>query len=488
MRMIRLRLWHRFFLSFGLLTVVALGVFWWLQQQAFQQGFVGYLNRLEIERVTAASANLAQAYAQRGDWAWLRDRPRLLIDTLQLDGVGRIAGRRPPPGRREDAGFGVGRPLGGRGPAPDRLSLRPIDLPARLALLSNDGTLIVGRASLQQPARVPVRVDGVDVGQLLIEPLPRPSADIDVDFARAQTVNAVLTAAAVLAAVLLVSLGLARWLLQPVLALASATRRLSDGDLTTRVTFDRRDELGELAHSFNHLAQTLQSHRADRQRWGADIAHELRTPLSVLYGEIQALCDGVRSTTPATLASLRSECERLSKLVDDLYQLSLSEAGALDYRFAQIDLRAVLDEAIAAQRQLLAAAHLRLTVDAPNSPLWVRADARRLTQLFANLLINSARYTDDGGAVQVGVRAAGETWVVTVDDSAPGVPPEALPRLFERLFRVETSRNRASGGAGLGLAICQNIVTSHDGTIAAQESPLGGLRVVVILPIARGAG
>jgi two-component system sensor histidine kinase BaeS len=286
---------------------------------------------------------------------------------------------------------------------------------------------------------------------------------------------------------LLLAFALARWLLKPVRELAAGTRALAEGDYARRVGDRRGDELGELARDFNHLARTLEQHRESRRRWGADIAHELRTPLSVLRGEIQALQDGIRSVTPSALNSLNAECERIGSLVEDLYQLSLADAGALEYSFESVDLGELLQEGVDLQKHGFADAGLKLELDVRGGAR-VRGDTRRLGQLIDNLLANSRRYTEAPGRVRLTLADEAGSVSMVVEDSAPGVPQAALPRLFDRLFRVDASRNRDTGGAGLGLAICRAIVLAHGGSIEATASALGGLRIEVRLPaLARGS-
>jgi two-component system sensor histidine kinase BaeS len=244
-----------------------------------------------------------------------------------------------------------------------------------------------------------------------------------------------------------------------------------------------RDELGRLAADFNRLAETLERNETLRRRFMADVSHELRTPLAVLSGELEALEDGVRALTPESLASLRVEVNALGKLVDDLNQLALSDVGALAYRKETLDVVPLLEQALDSYRERLA--ERRLAVEtAFDGAASVFGDADRLVQMFRNLLENSARYTDPGGRVRVAARREGERVAIDFDDSAPGVPQDALPHLFERFYRVEASRSRANGGAGLGLAICRSIALAHGGDISADRSALGGLRVRVALPLA----
>jgi two-component system sensor histidine kinase BaeS len=277
---------------------------------------------------------------------------------------------------------------------------------------------------------------------------------------------------------------LARQLLLPIRRIGGGVKALAAGEYQTRIKANGHDELGQLSQYFNSLAQTLQQNEVARRQWIADISHELRTPLSVLRGELEAVQDGVRQPTPDRIQSLHSEVLALTKLVEDLYELSLSDVGAMNYHKERIN---VTDIILGIQQNFVARFASRgivlREITQPDMVLPVFADARRLYQLFSNLAENSCRYTDAGGFCEITLYKTKKTVMVTFQDSAPSVPPEALPKLFERLYRVEKSRSRELGGAGLGLAICKNIVEAHGGTITAYQSQYGGLSVQVELPL-----
>ena len=226
--------------------------------------------------------------------------------------------------------------------------------------------------------------------------------------------------------------------------------------------------------------------RKNDAQWVADISHELRTPIAVLQGEIEALLDGIRPITPEAVRSLHVEVLRLNRLIQDLYQLSLTDIGALTYRMENLDLAGMLTSSLDAYRAKFSHKSIALTVDIPKEEITVFADRERFAQLFSNLFENSLRYTDKGGGLAVSLSTSNDHVVIEIQDSKPSVPEEGLNRLFERLYRVEGSRNRSSGGAGLGLAISKNIVEAHDGTISAHHAPLGGLLIKVTLPISGG--
>jgi len=282
----------------------------------------------------------------------------------------------------------------------------------------------------------------------------------------------------VLAAV--VAMVLARAFLLPVKRLAEATHRLAAGAYDTRVAVRSGDEIGGLGEDFNRLAHALERNEQLRRRFIADVSHELRTPLAIARGEIEAIEDGVRPLSRESLASLKHEVGALGKLVEDLYQLALADVGALAYRKERIDVAEVAREAVDAYGERLRERGLK--VDAELAPANVFGDGDRLGQAFRNLLENSLRYTDPGGRLRIGVKRDAGRVAVEFEDSAPGVAAQAMPHLFERFFRVEGSRNRVHGGAGLGLAIVRSIVEAHGGEIVARASQLGGLSVMIALP------
>jgi two-component system sensor histidine kinase BaeS len=330
----------------------------------------------------------------------------------------------------------------------------------------------------------PLSHDGKTVGYLGMLPQRIVSDVREIRFVQEMKKAFALIALAVIVLAALLSVPLARQMVRRIRDLAAATHQLASGKFDTRVSGESSDELGQLSRDFNTLALTLEKNEAARRQWVADISHELRTPLSVLRGEIEALQDGVRESTPQAIGALHGEVMKLGRLVDDLYELSLSDLGALTYRRSDTDLGRQLLQAVDPYRHEFAARGILLEVDVPpDRPFPVFADADRLNQLFSNLLENSLKYTESGGRLKVRIERRERAAEVHFEDSGPGVPASELPRLFDRLYRVEGSRSRATGGAGLGLAICRNIVEAHNGTIAAFPSSMGGLRVKVEFPL-----
>jgi len=449
-------------LSAAVVVAVAMGVG---AHVNLNRDFLGYLNEQAENRLDLAVPAVTAGYRQQGGWDFLRQRPDLWYRLLRPLPEGNLV------------------PLKERPPA----SPTPAELTGasrRFTLLDADRQRIVG---FERPASDAVEraimVDGLAVGWLVLTPFESVSSGAEKRFADAQARTGWLVGGGAVLLAAAVALWASRRLSRPVRQVAEATHRLAAGDYGTRVP-ERADddEIGRLARDFNQLALTLQRNEAMRREFMADVSHELRTPLGVLHGELEALEDGVRRLDAPALRSLKAEVATLHKLVDDLYELSLADVGALSYRKTELDLREIIDDTAGAFGERLRASGLALQLDMPPDPLPAFGDARRLRQLFANLFENSCRYTEAGGALRLQARREGRQMFIDLHDSAPGVREEHLPRLFERFFRAEASRSRRSGGAGLGLSICQRIVEAHEGRIEARTSPLGGLWLRVELP------
>ncbi|MEU6813091.1 ATP-binding protein [Streptomyces sp. NPDC046831] len=295
----------------------------------------------------------------------------------------------------------------------------------------------------------------------------------------------VAVAAGVALAALLGALLLSRAVLRPVRAMTLAAKGLGEGDLGRRVPVSGRDEIAQLGGAFNRMAASIQAGEERQRRLTGDIAHELRTPLANLRGYLEALRDGVVEPTPELLASLHEEALLQQRIVDDLQDLALAEAGALTYHRCEVDLRELLDTSRTAHRAQAETAGVALELDAPH-PVHVRADPDRLRQAVGNLLGNALRATGAGGTVTLALRPDGERAAVEVRDTGTGIPQEDLPHLFDRFWRADPSRGRATGGSGLGLSIARQIVTDHGGTIGVRSTVGAGTTFTITLPARHG--
>ncbi len=445
----------------AVLAVAAYLVFSW----SFDRGVVEYLHRTDQARLDGLVATLAAGYGRTGGWGWLvDDRARWSDFTRDALGVPRSS-RRP-------AGEESERPAP---PAPAPTGDYPLTFDLRLLLFDEARQLLIGRAELAPDAVLkPIDWDGRVVGYLGYVPRPQRVVAIERAVAEQQNPRFAAIALGMLLAALALGAGLAHWLTRRTRAVARGTAALIQGDYDVRLEAGGHDELAQLARDFNELAATLAANRRARQQWIADIAHELRTPLAVLRGEIEALQDGVRPLGQASLGSLAQEVGQLARLVEDLHLLSLSDLGALDHHKEPLDLAETLEDVVAAHRRALAERRLQVEVRVERGTR-ILGDGARLGQVFGNLMQNTLRYTDSPGRLAIALRRTGDRVSVDWQDSSPGVPEPDLPRLTERLFRVDASRNRTNGGSGLGLAIVRAIVEAHDGKLVARPSPFGGL-------------
>lgn len=305
----------------------------------------------------------------------------------------------------------------------------------------------------------------------------------DSEFAKRQQKHFLVMAMVALAIALACAIPLSYLLTQRVKKLARHVQDLSKGEYHQRLAIKGQDEIANLAENLNHLAHTLDQTEQARKRWVADISHELRTPLAVLKADLEALEDGVRKFDAKAIARLQKHAARLANLINDLYQLSLTDIGAMSYRKTTCDLREIIDEISVSLHEKLQQTGLQLDTQLSNNPLMVFADPERLHQLFLNLFNNSINYTEAPGNIRVHLLSEQGNAVFIIEDSSPGVSPELHEKLFERLYRAESSRSRETGGAGLGLSICRNIADAHEGKITITNSELGGLKVSVYLPL-----
>lgn len=305
---------------------------------------------------------------------------------------------------------------------------------------------------------------------------------------RKQTIAAInrqvsIAAAAVAGVALAAAFWLARRIVRPVEELTEAARRLEGGELSRRVAVNSADEIGSLGRAFNAMAESIERNETLRKQMTSDVAHELRTPLNNISGYLDAMADGVVEPTPEVVGSLQEEADLLVRLVNDLEQLSLADAGHQVLQREQVNLSEIVERSVALV--LPRAGSRRVTIEtyvARNAG--VEGDAGRLGQVCRNLLENAVRHTPEGGRVQVRVRREDDLVVLEVGDSGPGVAPEHLPFIFERFYRADASRNRATGGAGLGLSIVRQLVEAHGGAVAASNPPGGGALFRVMLPSA----
>lgn len=334
------------------------------------------------------------------------------------------------------------------------------------------------------PVSAPIEVDGAEVGSVVLR---FPGAGLSR--AESETRSALFTAVLVGAGLsVLLAIGVAvvlsRRITQPVSALGEAARRLEKGELDARVGLeDAPAEIADLGRAFDSMAETIERESALRRALVADVAHELRTPVTVLQGSCEALVDGVEPPTPDRLASLHEEVLRLGRLVGDLETLSSAEAARFGLEREVVDLGSIADQSAARLASYFEAGDLTLERDL--QPTHVIGDPSRLSQLMDNLLGNALKFTPPGGRVVIETRSDEDHALLRVSDSGPGIPDAELPHVFERFWRGEQARGVA--GSGIGLAVVAELVEAHGGGVDVSSRPGEGATFTVRLPAAPAA-
>jgi two-component system sensor histidine kinase BaeS len=335
-----------------------------------------------------------------------------------------------------------------------------------------------GRGHMGRGATVtaPVVVDGRDVGTVqLAFPTPAGSA------ARAVAWWWILAAAAgALGLALLAAHLVTRRVSRPLASVAATARTFATGDHGARTGISGVGEIGEVARALDDMAEEVVASEHARQRAAADVAHELRTPLAALQAGLEEARDGLVSASPELLAGLHDQSLRLGRIVSDLAALSAAESGTLQLRRQRLDLAELARQEVASQQPRMRAADLTVVADAAG-PVPVDGDPDRLRQVVDNLLSNSGRYCRPGDTVTVTVRALDRAAVLEVCDTGPGIAPEDLPHVFDRLWRGQEADR--VGGSGIGLAVVQGLVTAHGGTVAAESDGRSGTTLRVELPL-----
>lgn len=389
------------------------------------------------------------------------------------------------------AGLGTGRHSGGMGNSSGAGGMGAM-LDQRIRLADADGNVIIDSSeqtsaqlnSEEINAAQPVQVKLKTVGYLLIQG--------GMNYSRNEETNLLnrLNQAAITAALiggglsLFLALLLTYRLLKPIQALTEAAENLGKGDLSQRVMVNGKDELAVLAHTFNHMVDSLQQAQKSRRDLTADIAHELRTPLSVQRANLEALQDGVFPPTADNLASILEQNILLTRLVSDLRTLALAESGELHLEETATDFSALVGRIVerfkpqADTHQVELITQFDQIIDQP-----VVLDPMRFEQILINLLSNAIRHTPGNGKINIQVKRISDEIVLTVHDSGQGIPEEALSRVFERFYRADRSRSREAGGTGLGLAIALHLAQLHGGDLLASNHPDGGAVFTLRLPI-----
>jgi len=445
-------------MSFGFVILVSIGLVYFMTTRSLSARFTEYRRDYLAFWGSVYQEDLAEYYEEHGSWVGVYDYFFATVDIT----VG------------EESYTG-----------------RTLLVQGHFSLANEDGTIILSTKieNMNQPVSAysedeayvgPIIVGGVRAGTLVISYEGIMSED-ENEFLASATRSALLGGGVAIALGIALSMFLIMQILSPLRKLSSVTEQIADGESPQSVDINSRDELGELGDSFNHMIDSLQRSETARQTMTADIAHELRTPVTIIQGVLEALLDRVYEASDETIATLYEETLHLGRLIDDLRELAMAEAGELHLEREPVDV-AGLARQVAEIAGSTSDDTPEIRVDTHDSVPSIPADPKRLRQVLANLLSNALRYTPPEGKICVTVRPIGKEVEIEVADTGPGIAEEDLPHLFERFYRGDRARNRV-GGSGLGLAIVRQWVEAHGGRIWVASRPGEGARFIVRLPM-----
>jgi len=532
-----MKIHNKLFTTLFIFSLVLVVSFVALMQWSIDRGMIEYVNKREVKTLAPLISQLISRYQQDNNWQALQNNHQTFQKMLQstLAGsefappanfndpnrppTGDRRGRRPPPrrngdfshpprdhnrqqlkpsprpndginsfneNRATDDGVYRGSPEENHIKPDDRRPPPPREYQVSYALLDSDKVYIVGDYPAERDyIYSSLTVNEQVVGYLAVSKRNRLTAGYELDFIEQQTQYLWVIALAVMFLVILVTMPLAKHLLAPIRELTKGMHQLTQGNYQSKLVMKRTDEFAELSRDYNELAKTLLENESARKRWLANISHELRTPVAILKGELEAIIDGVRVLSLEQIHSANQEVLHLERLIADLHALTSADIGGMSYRKNDINIVEFIETETRKYQSYLSDAGFQFEACYQDEELVIFADETRLCQLFENLINNCIKYANDGDVVKLTARQSKQLDSVEliIEDNGNGVDSRHLSHLFEHLYRVDDSRNRQTGGTGLGLSICAHIVEAHQGKINAEKSLLGGLAIRITLPL-----
>lgn len=494
--------------AFALVILLGAAITYAVAGQALANQFRLYVNRRGQLRAESWAPLFSDYYAQTGDWSGVE---ALLSDLPIISVSGGVMGRGRGGPRSGQGESGAGTAMaGGYGMGQAAEDYVILSDAAGHVVLDTAGEMVDQTLAPNDLAHgASIMVDGEQVGTLLVVARESgPTATLSADFLNALNRGILLATLVAGLVALLLGAVLVRQIIAPLRGLQAAAGAIAGGDLSKRVHVTSRDEVGDVGRTFNQMAQALEHNERLRRHLMADIAHELRTPLTVIQGQIEALLDGVFPLTPEQLAPIHEETLLLSRLVTDLRELALAEAGQLTIERNPVKLGDLVRRVAAAVEPAAGEKDIILSLDIPPNLPAVSADADRLSQVLHNLLGNALRHTPPRGGVAISIEAthhasklfptgaygpvsalpgppsvAPPFLLVSVADTGVGIPAQDLPYIFDRFYRADKSRSRSGGGSGLGLTIARYIIEAHGGHIWAHSQADEGTNIQFTLPI-----
>jgi two-component system sensor histidine kinase BaeS len=444
-------------LSFGLIILLSVGLVYFLTARSVMSRFEAYRQSKVEELGAALGSQLAWYYGETGYWRG--------VDNLFYRQTRIVIG--------DEVYMG-----------------RTVAVAGRFSIANEEGAIFLSTASLDEVGRtlseeelasgISIVVDGTRVGTLIVGAAGPDLDPLEAEFLSSAILSAMLGGGIAIGLALILSIFLILQILSPLKKLTRATERVAQGDLPDSIRLRSHDEFGQLGKSFDQMVENLKRSETLRQMMTADIAHELRTPVTIIQGTLEAIIDGVYEPSSETIAPIYEETLHLGRLIDDLRDLASAEAGELRLEKEPVDLETLVRQVVEAAASSLDEAPA-IRIGAETAIPRIDGDPKRLRQVLANLLGNALRHTPADGEIRIEIRRATNAVELVVEDTGPGFTDEDLPHLFERFYRGDPARSRG-GGTGLGLAIVKQWVEAHGGTIRAENMAAGGARFTVQLP------
>jgi len=484
----RLKLSYKLFLINAGIIFALTSVFVGLSYYVSKSMYSNALNGIDLDVMESLAANLSEDYKKSGSWdAYVNDSAHwkqtadnnffsvffaLMAKVAESTGQGGV-----PPG----------------GPMPPV----PVENPKwefpfgtfsqRLSLLNPEKQPLIEPeifnidASYQKIKLNGEIIGWLRVGRINVDMLPLAQYFFDQQL---RVVYGAAIVGGIIAAIL--SFLLSRHITAPIRDLTLGAKQIARRNFQSVIKINTRDELQELAESFNTISKELELHQTRQKQWLMDVSHELKAPLTLLVGEVFAICDNLSKCDDTTASFLQNEVKHIKRMADDLYQLCQMDEVGFNLNQQMIELQPFLEYQVRRYADKFNTHNIQLNESYATDPIYLEVDCDRLSQVLSNIFENCLRYMDSPGELWIGLEQSNAKAVLTVEDSGPGVAEDSLVKLFDRHFSVHTDGRRASGGAGLGLAICKEIITAHGGEISAVSGRRGGLCIRISLPLKKG--
>jgi two-component system sensor histidine kinase BaeS len=478
---ITFKLWFTLSLTLVLMLFIASGI----AHFTFQKRFISHSFDLLKEQLDPLEDKIIARYEVENTLQAYEDNLRLWHRTIRIslylarkirEFNAIEGGQTPPPSkgaRRRDPTF--------RNPDLQRAQER---FARTLSLYSPAKRLIVGgNLDLKKAYMHPVIYNDELIAFIAFEKPVYVLKETEARFLKKQLQSLIYLSLMIAFTTLIVSAFISRWFLAPINKIRRSVGDVAAGDYSSRVEHNSKDELGVLVSNYNNMLEQLNEHENTRKQWVADISHEMRTPVAVLKAQIQAMLDGIRPLDTKNIELLRKKTDALGRLIEDLHELTMADTGALSLNLQHIDFSKIISDFIEENAHRADTKNLRFEfISNISGPAWTYVDIGRIKQILGNIFENSLRYTNTPGHIAWSLQKIDGYYCLHAEDSAPSVESEEMEKIFDRLYRVDKSRNKVSGGSGLGLSLSRNLAAAHNGDINATQSSIGGIKIILRIP------